>query len=900
MPTNTRLTNLIDYKSVLPYSSEIFGVYQPLLGWKGKRNLDRFIKRPDFSNTIRDRRFFETLKAKVVINMAERPAAMMNTGNNLVRELSIFTATSDSSRSLFADELAKLFEGRFDESRANRIFTNQMFDEILQRTAASILENYKKDVLENSPSAYEVLNRRAKQESIMAGSLLSLYERKEFKAVEDIIFSKNPFITAKPLIENPFESFDPTKELDRVCLSPVGIVHLFRQYFYELDTFLGTPVGHVWLSPGSTVELIESSTRREIVEKTTESFVETIVKNESTITNKDEISDAVKEENENNTKFGANVSGEQNWVWGEAAQSASFDMGTTQKTAREKSHKQMREQTTKLSSEIRKNFKSTFKTVTEVTDVSSKRMVITNATGKLLNYELRRKMRQVAVQVQDIGTYLCWQTYVDEPGRDLGLANLVHIAKKPDGDSPKAPDELEILQPFKTTAPLVIPYISVGVVNDDDALDEFYVVNPKHNDELIEDNGDGDDDDNYRIRRFHHMTMKPDRQGYKLQAVHVQGNSNVTLKTEVTDALKGNFTVKLNTIHFNDQQSVTTQAEYEWVVCDASESNYIKERNKKQDEKVEAYENEKKEQVKMQYINAARERIKLASNILPRKYEELREEERIIVYRRLIKDLGKNVVGAQKKSKDTDYHVFSELLNSIFDINKMLYFVAPEWWKARENSRLQMGGVNAENNQSTPNIVIPNENFVSWGTPREDNYLITEDSSPAKMGSSLGWLLQLDGDNLRNAFLNSPWVKAVIPIRPGKEKEALNWLKHVEGMNGIGPADMYQGPEPEHQGKTIVKVLDELAEKVKSKHKDSFTTKTFPENDETETIDDRNIVSATPVDRVYEHGFYPLQGGFRLDVDKEFQIFDQWVEILPTDQVVPVEVEYDPKTGRQK
>jgi hypothetical protein len=32
---------------------------------------------------------------------------------------------------------------------------------------------------------------------------------------------------------------------------------------------------------------------------------------------------------------------------------------------------------------------------------------------------------------------------------------------------------------------------------------------------------------------------------------------------------------------------------------------------------------------------------------------------------------------------------------------------------------------------------------------------------------------------------------------------------------------------------------------------------------------------------------------------EQFEVFDQWVEILPTDHVVPVEVAYDPKTGRQ-
>ncbi|GAB2979326.1 hypothetical protein [Saccharothrix stipae] len=38
-------------------------------------------------------------------------------------------------------------------------------------------------------------------------------------------------------------------------MSPVGVIHLFRQYFFELTSFLGTPVGHVWISPGTTVEL---------------------------------------------------------------------------------------------------------------------------------------------------------------------------------------------------------------------------------------------------------------------------------------------------------------------------------------------------------------------------------------------------------------------------------------------------------------------------------------------------------------------------------------------------------------------------------------------------------------------------------------------------------------------
>jgi hypothetical protein len=42
MATNKRITDLTDYTSVLPYASEMFGVYQPLLGWRSKRIEERF------------------------------------------------------------------------------------------------------------------------------------------------------------------------------------------------------------------------------------------------------------------------------------------------------------------------------------------------------------------------------------------------------------------------------------------------------------------------------------------------------------------------------------------------------------------------------------------------------------------------------------------------------------------------------------------------------------------------------------------------------------------------------------------------------------------------------------------------------------------------------------------
>jgi hypothetical protein len=144
-------------------------------------------------------------------------------------------------------------------------------------------------------------------------------------------------------------------------------------------------------------------------------------------------------------------------------------MDKTQQTARETAHKRMRQQTEKLSTEIRQSYKSTFRTLTEVSDTSSKRYVLANTTPDLINYELRRKMRQVGVQVQDIGSYLCWETFVDEPGTELGLADLVHVAAP--ADLLPVPDQTEAQYP----ADRVVSFQTNAVWNFGDARQHGFV-----------------------------------------------------------------------------------------------------------------------------------------------------------------------------------------------------------------------------------------------------------------------------------------------------------------------------------------------------------------------------------------------------------------------------------------
>ena len=642
------------------------------------------------------------------------------------------------------------------------------------------------------------------------------------------------------------------------------------------------------------------STRKVIVEKTFEQSVESTKKSELATTDQDELSDAVKQDNQQDIKFGASVTASYAGV----TASSNFDMNNTQKQARETSHKHMREQSSKLSTEIKTSYKSTFKTVTETTDMTSKRYVIQNSSpDKLQNYELRRKMQQVAVQVQDVGTYLCWQTYVDMPGDTLDLATLVHIAQPADLDSIPHPDEPAKLDPVTKPYAIDFPYENVSGGDDTDVV--FYEGDDKegglnHNDFIVWERD---------------YNLDSGGLGYTLDKTSLQVtslHSDICVPRIAALNDPGKVRVSLEQVNFADQPAVKLQITATWNPPAQDLTEYKK--------KMVEYTNASKRAQEEAYNKAVKERITLASKISPRSADELREEERITIYRQLIQEMllpkGYGNKDALPETPDTlaARHVLSELINSIFDVDKMLYFVAPEWWKPRHARGVQSFGGKPKGSQLGPVSVA---NQVGWDRANDvqrQHYYITEDSASAKLGSSLGWVLQLDGDNLRNAFLNAPWVKAVMPIRPGKEKAALNWLKHVEGFNGIGPNDLYAGEGIDDNGhslngKPLVKVLDFLAESVAKKHVEELTTKAFDLSDPKLPHDPDSTVTATPVDRVWEHGFNPLTGGFQArpltsqddpNGSENFQTFDQWVEILPTDQVVPVVVEYDPKTGRLK
>ncbi|MGO4187383.1 hypothetical protein [Pseudarthrobacter sp. TAF60_1] len=947
MATVKRITDLSDYTSVLPYASEMFGVYQPLLGWKSTRIAQRFVA--GYAND----------KSSLIERLKTRFAAIVEVryGDNSVT-IAIRPGVLSGGKirtfdSVVLDRLAghlPVFEQLTTAVWASTI-TPDLVNTILEKDVVEFYTSAYADISKSGDgfaaggrTSSSALDRRNAQiaafehsvrfESSVAGAINYLVQQKSYAVLERIFYvTKDSIDEAQGLLRQAsaasgidaflgIDNLDPRDkdQLECVALSPIGVVHLFRQYFFELDTFLGTPVSHVWLSPGSTVELIETHTRQSIIEKTLETTLETLTKSETTTTQQDEISEAVKEDTRNDVKFGASIQAS----YASIQATSSFDYGHSQQTAREVTHKQMRQQTEKLSSEIRKNFKSTFRTVTEQTDFSSAKHTMANTTNELLNYELRRKMRQVGVQVQDIGTFLCWQSYVDDPGRELGIAKLVHIAKPAELESIPHPEEIPLLQPFQEEPLVTIPFISAdgtdadneGVVYVNGAAAEYWGL------------------DHEEIQTDFPQQLVCQKANYQLTNVEFdpQGKPFLLSRRGVLPS-DGTFTLHLDSADFQGQNSVQVKLVLQWSPKPGANDDIVA----RNGDALASFKEAEKVAYEKAFVETVKDRVTLASKIQPRSADGLREEERISVYRKLIQDMLLNGVDLPD---DRTRHVTAELLNAIFDVDKMLYFVAPEWWRPRmHRSRQQLqptatptvdytsaagsvagavmrNGLMKRVHTSDANVSAVNPmsaSTVGWGGADDaarDNYFITEASDPAKFGSSLGWLLQLDGDNMRNAFLNAPWVKAVMPIRPGMETAAINWLEAVEGMNGITDDVVYHASNPDEKdvdgnplgGQKMIDVLKDLAEKIRRKYKEGVETGKYPKQDEVSDpalVDEENTVTATPSDRVYEHGFFPLEGSFRANVGKNYEIFDQWIEILPTDQIVPVEVKYDPKTGRQ-
>jgi hypothetical protein len=855
-------------EKILPYASEPFGVYQPLIGWRSQLHYERLSSATAnrvlaASNVIS--RFLmkgdEPTVPKIALSVAEN-----RTGTSIGQALAARVVNADGNE----------IHSILTEASSSTI-TTMMNSVLLNSPIPAISNPNPPTTVITAPAPPPKSQDDSDQEIAMAAALRRLAKLQPL-AIKQLF---HPSVNSLDRSLSGAGLFSATHPARSAFLSPIGILHLFREYFFEIGTFLGPPVGHVWISPGGTVELVEVNTRKTTVEQTTEQSTQTTSKQELDTTDRDEISDAVKNENASDTKLGASAtaSGGVGSVF-HASGTASFNMDESRKQAQEQTHKKMREQSAKLSSEVRTNFKTTFRTSSETTDTSSRRYVLENKTDKLVSYELSRKMRKVAVQVQDLGERLCWQLYVDNPGDPLGTGEFVHATGEALDPSLKAPDTIPYPPAQTRSFSSAIPFILLQ--GADHGADDTYQPQPADPTHGFFSPDVGRDD----IIQFRHtIKCPPTPADFVLSQVTSLDFHGAEVKWDPNlnvDLANQQFTITLTYAHFAGQ----AQLPFDVTLVYEPTADVKARIDKSNNESKAQYTDQLADAKEKAFFDTLRKRLKLLGSVQSRSQNDLRDEERNVIYRNIVSRL----YGKAEAWKTEDYHVASEMIRYFFDIDSMLYFVAQDWWRPRTQqlvSKNDQGQYQATVYTDPPlsHMVAGMGTGKNFHVGQRPYYLITEETAPAPMGSSLGWLIQLDGDTRRNAFLNSPWVKAVLPIRPGREREAITYLQRPEvadtdGLNEPYAYDPATDP-PEYKGLTIEAVLLKIADKIKEEY--LLSLKPVPI-----TSAVKNSKMALPTETVFANGFDPLEGGIAFN-NGAFKVFSEWTEVLPTDQVVATE-----------
>ncbi len=531
-------------------------------------------------------------------------------------------------------------------------------------------------------------------------------------------------------------------------LSPIGIAHFYRQLYFNKGEGVGPIEQAFTIAPAETLEVVYESVRRqtheEFVEIGSESVSETAVEERNLSEVSDKVSSMI--QRDSSAAMSANVTGTVSGgvgVWSASATagfSASANLATSSQRSNEVVNRNLKETTRRAAERITKSVKLSTRDVLDVTTTNVTRRVISNTTMAPLSYGLRRVFNRVNVKVQSLGPRLVWQLYVRNPGDGLARSRFVHFMDSTSVADPVAP-------------PATKPRPEGGA--DTGTTSAALQWEP--------------------IRKTYFVTVVvrvgSDR---KVTAVSIDGitdlegggkeDYNPAPRNDVQwggmwDSATNTFTVNIGIIE-GDAASVQISYSYVYEPGPTVIAAWEAERAAAQAAFAAATAEARAKALREQF-ERDKELITERSKIRPRPANDLRREERFEVLNRMVSHLFARSQNAPEPSP-----LDIELFHRYFDIEAMFLYAHPSWWKPRYSP-------------------------IRTGL-RRAHYEITPDSDPAPMGSSLAWALQLDGDTRRNEFLNSPWVRVCLPLRPGREREAIAWLsKHVEGELGYDP-----GAEP--------------------------------------------------------------------------------------------------------
>lgn len=370
----------------------------------------------------------------------------------------------------------------------------------------------------------------------------------------------------------------------------------------------------------------------------------------------------------------------------------------------------------------------TVKSASELTERRTVRRTLTNDTAEPVNYGLRRVLRNVRVKLQSLGPRLAWQLYIERPGANLAQSRMVMFREA----EPIAPGQV----------PNAPPRPQGGVETGDQTVKVQLDINGR----FIEISVAQDPTRVYLALTIDSISdAAPEKDAWPPGVRDAAANGVAVTQTgedgqERSVAMVYRFAVtgdaRLVTVTYSIAYDPSAETLATW------------------NQQVEAAQAVWEAQQMEAAFERAKRLIEARSRVTPRPAADLRDEERYELLNRMI-SLAFHDLPAEALPSPVEI----ELFNRYFEVAAMFHAVHPAWWRPR------------------------------YGIGREE-YEVTEESEPARFGKSLGWLIQLDGDRRRNELLNSPWVRVCVPIRPGVEREAVDWLsRHIEGRVGFSLAE---------------------------------------------------------------------------------------------------------------
>jgi hypothetical protein len=511
------------------------------------------------------------------------------------------------------------------------------------------------------------------------------------------------------------------------ALSPIGIAHYYRQLYFNKEEGVGPIEEAFTIAPLETLEVVYQTVRKQIHEEILEQGLEIVSEAAVEEKNLDEVSDKVSSmvQQDVSASMSANASGGIG-VW-QVGASASASFSTSSQRSREFSTRRLKEVTKRASERITKSFSIKTRDVTEVTTTSMTRRVIRNEEDNPVSYGLRRVLRRVNVKIQDLGPRLVWQLYLRNPGEGLARSRFVHFREA----APIAVPEIPPGVPPRPTGGVETDSTSTSIKWDGSRGVYFVTI-------VVKPGAD-------RVVTGVRIDNLTDLEGGGKEDEQPAPHNEFDLGS-TWDPATQTFTANIGVMP-GDSLTLQVAFSYTWEPSESVLAAWEAQR-------AAAVATITEELLTKQF-ERDKQLITEKSKVKSRPANDLRREERYEVMNRMVSYLfGRG----DDPSEPTPLEV--EYFHRYFDIDGIFTYTHPSWWKPRFTSK-------------------------TMGFEREA-YEITAESEPAPLGSSLGWLMQLDGDNRRNEFLNSPWARVCVPMRAGREREAIHWIaRHVEGDVGF-------------------------------------------------------------------------------------------------------------------